>query len=244
MEKQKITEDMLKYDELNKTDEAIRDEYAKCPEKIAFNKAYEKYKEIFNERIGFSSHISNQINALKSYEEALENYISAINNLGEQVEKCEDTSELELLELKIQDLDKKKNQRFYELKKYENESARLKKYLDSMNEQLKLAGQNYLIKEEEKKNKANEYKKKLLPYTNQILELEKKLPKSFVEKYKKLKGEGTGKKTYNRISTYNKDRGTCECCGNMIRIEVEEILTEIGDLTECPNCGRFLYLKD
>ena len=35
--------------------------------------------------------------------------------------------------------------------------------------------------------------------------------------------------------------GNCLGCGMDISVEVDKLITKIGDCAECPNCGRIVY---
>lgn len=79
--------------------------------------------------------------------------------------------------------------------------------------------------------------KKARPILKKLQELIPELDKKYYEKYAELRKE----KKMPAFVVYNE--GSCGGCGMDISIEVKAKLVNVGDVTECPHCGRVVYKK-
>ena len=83
--------------------------------------------------------------------------------------------------------------------------------------------------------KQKELLKEAVPYAKQLKALEGEINKKYLKKYRELRD----KKKMPAFVMYSD--GNCLGCGMDISVEVDKLITKIGDCAECPNCGRIVY---
>lgn len=162
--------------------------------------------------------------------------VSNMQNYLKEIEDIEDINEIDYY-LKnisryfetIQNIDReiaKIRDRITEIKSnYTSESTQVVQ----CNAKLRKAMEGFEIKK-------NEVTSKALPIQKQLSAI-KIEPETLAAYYKKLRD----KKRIPMIVEYSEPN--CTACGMEIKREVEGKLLKSGDIAECPNCGRLVYLK-
>lgn len=85
------------------------------------------------------------------------------------------------------------------------------------------------------KAKQSDLLKEAFPYAKQLKALEPDIDPKLLTKYKELR---TKRKMPAFVMYMD---GNCLGCGMEISVEVDKILKNAGDCTECPHCGRIVY---
>ena len=233
----KITDNILKYDELRRDYDKINDDYlnteiyknsvlTKGQSDAAFAEIKKFHNDliIMNNSIIKSVQIAGQINdRLKMIEEKF--------NSAESLEELDDANNSFI---NLQNYLNKFNRQNFSLKK-QIEGDKLK------NKEAALLN-DYVNKKRLSKD-ANEKKEELFKEVNvklnekleEIKNIEKELSQDFLEKYNDISND---KKI--RITQIGND-GYCNACGRFIKNDLIEEFKEDDDMSTCPSCGRFIY---
>lgn len=142
------------------------------------------------------------------------------------------------------------NEMFKEITRYDEEITALTKEAEKAikvindinydnkrtNEEMNQINKEYLANEASKKKKEAELAQQLSPLMQQL---------------EALKGEAFDAATFAKYSELRKARrmpvfvpyldGNCGACGMDVKIEVDKKLIEVGDVVECPHCGRIIF---
>ena len=213
-------------------------------------KDYLQMKEIENMKRIVKTYAAKS-NELKQLEDSLNQALSDLSALSAKIDEI--VSE-KLMKINMDDLtdDRAFGDMYKLISQYDEEINALNKAVDKalktisdigydnkrLNEEIIALNKEYAVNEAIKKKKEAEMADMLKPLS---VELAKMRPEAFdadtFAKYSALRKA----KTMPAVVPYM--NGNCGACGIDIRIEVKDKLVAPGDIAECPNCGRILYIE-
>lgn len=225
---------ILQYQKIDMDLFRLEKEYSQSKEIELKNKVikmFEKKKEVLN---NLSAELDDLLLQLSKAESKLDDYIGgAITEIDP--EKANNEEELALIE---------KN-----FGRYEDEIAALNKEINRItkrineinlenrktNDEMMSLNNDYKLLNASLEKKKNDMLLKARPIAIKLKELLPEVEGPEFDKYKEIR---KAKKMPAFVVYQN---GNCGACGMEIAIEVEKKLVNIGDIAECPHCGRMVY---